>query len=236
MERFEEKLLLQLQPQKTEDDYWRFIMKFDIFLLIKDLSEKCKLFVSEADFQLELAWIIKQKYPDAVVKLEYCPEFDESMHIDILVIIDKKWVPIELKYKTKKLQTIVEGEYYNLKNHSAKDVNCYAYLKDIQRIETIKNNVSSFKEGYAILLTNDLSYTKPPRSEHVNYYEFSIHNDCIKHGILDWGKNTGEGTKGKNYKSPIELAGTYKMVWNDYIKLDTTTNSEKFQILINRVV
>lgn len=37
----------------------------------------------------------------AKVRLEYCPEFDKSMHIDILVIINNKWIPVELKYKTR---------------------------------------------------------------------------------------------------------------------------------------
>ena len=128
----------------------------NIDLILHKLKEKRTIFVSEADLQLELAWIIKDEYPHAKVRLEYCPAFDLNMHIDILVILDGKWIPIELKYKTKGCQKIVDGEYYDLKNHSAKDVNCYAYLKDIQRIESIKSNVSSFQEGYAILLTNEL--------------------------------------------------------------------------------
>ena len=76
------------------------IEKFNIELIISKLKEKRKIFVSEADFQLEMAWIIKEQYPNAKVRLEYCPTFDFSMHIDILVIIDNRWIPIELKYKT----------------------------------------------------------------------------------------------------------------------------------------
>ena len=70
---------------------------------MQKLKEKRTIFVSEADFQLELAWIIKDEYPNAKVRLEYSPAFDLSMHIDILVIIDRKWIPIELKYKTKRV-------------------------------------------------------------------------------------------------------------------------------------
>jgi hypothetical protein len=76
---------------------------FDINLVMEKLKSKREIFVSEADFQLELAWIIKEQYPDALVRLEYCPYFNPSMHIDILVIIDNQWIPIELKYKTKSL-------------------------------------------------------------------------------------------------------------------------------------
>ena len=210
-------------------------MKFYIDKLIKDLSNKRKLFVSEADFQLELAWLIKEQYPDAKVRLEYCPQFNPSMHIDILVIINEQWIPIELKYKTKGCKKLIDNEYYDLKNHSAKDINCYAYLKDIKRIEFVKENVDTFKEGYAILLTNELSYMKTPTSKDVNYYEFSIHEGSIKHGVLDWNKNTSEGTKGRWCKNPIVLSGEYKMKWNNYSKIDETPTG-CFKVLINKII
>lgn len=35
---------------------------FDINLVMKKLKSKREIFVSEADFQLELAWIIKEQY------------------------------------------------------------------------------------------------------------------------------------------------------------------------------
>lgn len=210
-------------------------MNFDIYKLLKDLSKKRKLFVSEADFQLELAWLIKEQYPHAKVRLEYCPKFNTSMHIDILIIVDEQWIPIELKYKTKGCKKIVYGEYYDLKNHSAKDVNCYAYLKDIQRIESIKENVNLFKEGYAVLLTNELSYMKVPTSKNVNYYDFSLHENSIKNGTLDWSENTSDGTKGRNCKCPIVLNGEYKMNWNEYSQIDETSTG-CFKILINKII
>ena len=59
-----------------------------------------------------MAWIIKEEYPNAKVRLEYCPSFDLSMHIDILVIIDSKWIHIELKYKTKEcIKNIISTHY-----------------------------------------------------------------------------------------------------------------------------
>ena len=89
--------------------------EFDIELVISKLKNKRKVFVSEADFQLEMAWIIKQEYPNAKVRLEYCPTFDFNMHIDILVVIDNQWIPIELKYKTKGCQKEIDNEIFNLK-------------------------------------------------------------------------------------------------------------------------
>ena len=134
----------------------------DIQGCIDELKKKRQIFVSEADFQLELAWILKDKYPSAKVRCEYTPSFDPNMHIDILVIKDGKWIPIELKYKTKGCIKELDGDVYNIKNHGAKDVNCYLYLKDIQRIETVRANVVAFEEGYTIFITNEKSYLKSP--------------------------------------------------------------------------
>ena len=134
----------------------------DIIKCMQELQKNRKWFVSEADFQLELAWTIKKLYPSVQVRLEYIPSFDQKMHIDILVIMNSKWIPIELKYKTKEIIVSDDDGSYKLKNHSAKDVNCYLYLYDIHRIEIIRENKPEFEEGYTVFLTNDLSYTRPP--------------------------------------------------------------------------
>ena len=84
----------------------------DMGLIVDKLKERRKIFVSEADFQLELAWTIKENYPNAKIRLEYCPTFDLNMHIDILVIMNNKWYPIELKYKTKGCKKIIDDEIF----------------------------------------------------------------------------------------------------------------------------
>ena len=38
----------------------------------------------------------------------FVPDFNTNLHLDILVILDGKWIPIELKYTTKKcIKTIM---------------------------------------------------------------------------------------------------------------------------------
>lgn len=193
---------------------------FDIKKIIKMLMKKRPVFVSEADFQLEFAWVIKKLYPKFKVRLEYVPEFDRKMHIDILVITDKGWIPIELKYKTKRC-TVKEGnETYVLANHGAKDVNCYLYLKDIQRIENIKKKKGiQFVEGYTVMLTNEESYINAPKNSNVIYADFSLHKDAIKTGKMEWGEKASEGTK-KGHEKPIVLEGKYPIHWNDYSKVE----------------
>ena len=205
----------------------------NIDLILQKLKEKRTIFVSEADLQLELAWIIKDEYPHAKVRLEYCPAFDLNMHIDILVILDGKWIPIELKYKTKGCFKNVEDEIFNLKNHGAKDINCYLYLKDLQRIERIRENVQDFVEGYAIFLTNELSYAKKPVKLDCVYKDFSLEEGAIKSGILDWSETASEGTK-KNCENPIHLKSEYDIKWLVYSQIDNT-NTGTFIYLMNKI-
>ena len=108
---------------------------FDIDKCLLSLSKKRPLFHSEADFQFALAWEIQLAYPQANVRFEYAPKDFSNMHIDIVVFIDQHIIPIELKYKTAKLNAIYNSEMYNLKSHGAQDCGKYDCLKDLQRIE-----------------------------------------------------------------------------------------------------
>lgn len=203
---------------------------FKIDEVINNLKIKRPIFVAEADFQLEMAWVIKELYPNAKVRLEYCPEFDYTMHIDILVIINEKWIPIELKYKTKKAIIGYKNEIFHLKNHSAKDLNSYLYLKDLERIEKIKDNVNNFEKGYTVFITNDICYKKAPIKDSCNYIDFSLEDGIIKKGNLNWKEQKGVVTK-KDYQNSILLKNSYLIKWNEYSKI----NEEKFIILINEI-
>jgi hypothetical protein len=196
---------------------------FDIQKVIDELKSRRPIFVSEADLQLEMAWTIKNLYKNARIRLEYTPVFDPNLHLDILVIIDDKWYPIELKYKKLACKKTVESETFNLKNDGARDVGCYLYLKDIERIENIKKNIPEFEKGYAIILTNDLGYVNLPKKSGTVYDDFAIKEGKIKTGKLRWqeGAKTGEQ---KQTKKPLNLSGTYLMHWETYSHLDDTAS------------
>ena len=93
--------------------------EFDLLMVMDNLRFKRKRFHSEADFQFALAWEIQTLYPDAEVRLEYCPREAPHMHIDIIVELNGKLFPIELKYKTLKIDCSFAGENYSLKSHGA---------------------------------------------------------------------------------------------------------------------
>ncbi len=208
-------------------------MVIDISSVIERLKAKRSVFVSEADFQLEFAWALKELYPDYSVRLEYCPSFDRKMHIDVLVFTDSGWVPIELKYKTKGCTIVDREESFVLANHSAKDVNCYLYLKDLQRIEQIRYKAESFAEGYTIMLTNDPAYLEKPTKVDCVYAEFSLHEGAEKAGTMGWGSNASAGTMRGN-EEPISLIDRYPIHWQPY-SIVSETSFGQFYCLINCV-
>lgn len=58
--------------------------------------------------------MIKEQYPNCDIRLKFVPEFNPNLHLDILVIVDGKLIPIELKYTTKKcIKTINHVILYN---------------------------------------------------------------------------------------------------------------------------
>lgn len=207
-------------------------MNFDIERVINALRKQREVFTSEADFQLEMGWKIKELYPEAVVRMEYCPEFDANMHIDIMVFMGGKQIPIELKYKTKKCELISNGESYRLKNHSAKNQTCYRYLKDIQRIETVKKSSDRFEKGYTVFLTNDKSYIGKC-SPNCGYHEFSLGDGEEKHGLMQWSSTMSEGTK-KGCEDSILLEGVYPISWKLYSRIKDE-NIGTFYILFNEI-
>ena len=215
-------------------------MSIDMEKIIEKLQGKRQIFCSEADFQLEMAWVIKEMYHDAEVRLEYVPTFNDKMHIDILVFISNKWIPIELKYKTKNskkgaLEDKKTQEVFNLKNQGAKDIGCYLYLKDIERIERIKEAVkNNFKEGYAVFLTNDETYRNRPRKINCDYKDFSLEDErIIERGEpLKWAS----AKKNKGIEDPIILKGIYKMEWNEFSKVDEERSDGTFYYLVTKII
>ncbi len=230
--------------------------EFNINDVIEKLKKKGKVFVSEKDFQLELAWTIKELYKnDVSVKLEYRPkdviiEYTDknkrkrttSMYIDILVIQNNKWYPIELKYKTNKIINNIEHiDYYidsndkdeiiELKNQSARDQGRCNFLWDISRIEQLKKQkVEEFAKGYAILITNDSNYFEGKQKNKTSADEdFKIDQErkIIKR-TLEWKKGTKPGTIGSCPRR-IELENIPNICWKEYIDLNKVKEANKYK-------
>jgi hypothetical protein len=175
--------------------------------LVKECLNERGIFHSEADFQHALAWKIHEKFRNEYkIRLEFVIE---DKHIDLVLIdsSDNK-IGIELKYKTKKFVGKINEELYSLRNHGAEDCGRYDAIKDIERLEELVRE-NKLKQGFVIFLTNNDYYLNKCAG---NACQFSLEDEKEITGKLDWGKDTGKGTK-KGRENVLSLNGNYKIKW-----------------------
>ena len=184
----------------------------DVTNLINALALERPVFHSEADFQLALAWCIHDAIPSGGVRLEYKPFPDELMCLDIW--LRGIGVAVELKYRTRKLNLEREGEFFALRNMGAHDIGRYEFLKDIQRLEKLRT-LPNARAGFALLLTNDPLYWKPPSRPDTIDAAFRLHEGRTITGKMAWSERAGAGTT-KHREEPIRLNGSYDLHWQDY--------------------
>jgi len=195
---------------------------------LSSLSEKREFFYSEADFQFALAWEIQLLYRDASIQLEYPWGSDsgKTAYIDILVELGGQSIPIELKYRKDALY--LDGRLV-LPKQGAKDLGCYDCIKDLCRLERYVKLEKACTVGYALWLTNDLSYTGPPRAN-AGYSAFSIHEGAEKHGLMQWGGSSGTGTRSKR-EEPLLLHKKHLVHWQDYHNFGVKNGLFKYALI-----
>ena len=219
---------------------------------ISKLNEKRKIFHSEDDLKLSLGITIKELFPEFEIRLEKPTiinmidvngkESTVRAPIDIIVY-DKNGesVPIELKYKTKKLDSEQNGELYNLTNHGATDIGRYSFRKDIYRIEQYLSNEVNSNVGFVFILTNENNYF----DNNVGLKEtFDKYFTCHQNGVFEkeykgwnyskidkvkyrkennsWRYNNQKKkhwtcTNDKSYV--LELKNNYPIEWKEYSKI-----------------
>ncbi|MCX4254409.1 MAG: hypothetical protein OSJ63_03965 [Bacilli bacterium] len=200
---------------------------FDIDLVLEVLKRRHKIFRNEDDLKVKLHDVIRDIYRNLRVETEYYASFDNKKDIDIVVITDNGYYPIELKYKKRAFNGIVDNIEYNFSTDNAQNIGRYLFLKDIERIEKFRNHEPLFKKGYTIFITNDLSYLDITTNEDT---EFSIHENAVKTGTLNWNRETLK----TGYEEPITLKGAYTMNWKEYSKINDET-AGTFMYLVNEV-
>jgi hypothetical protein len=190
----------------------------DIPTYLAALSEERPVFHSEADFQLAFGWLLQRCLPGADVRLEWrTPLLDRRLYLDIYLEVDgEKW-GIELKYKTRPIATTVRGELFELKSHGAQDLGRYDYLRDLERLETLKS-LGVIDAGAAILLTNDTAYWTGSSAAYA-YASFGLTECRSLSGKLAWGPTAGPGTTRKR-EAPISIVGEHVVKWSEYSKID----------------
>jgi hypothetical protein len=158
-------------------------------------------FHSEEEVQILLAKYLLNtgQYDDIFVEYyvnrELVPNYpwnnDKKISIDIVVRVENNYIPIEIKYKTKRqiFPHHVFGSQTNveLAEQGAQNEGCYSFWKDVKRIELLYETFNLNYAGLVLFITNDLSYLNPPRAD-VQYGPFSIHNgqQVAQGTFLNW--------------------------------------------------
>lgn len=191
-----------------------------------------EFFFNERDFQMHLALYLHLtgNYDDIDVEYHVPRKFKDGMDtdyfswdtktlsIDIMVRKGYEFVPIELKYKLKGISCPIHrfGEYSSnsisiVTDQSAQDLGRYDFWKDVKRIELLKKHFSTVKGGFAVFLTNDMSYKRQP-SQDVGYYAFRMNENDVISGELAWKPGCSISKSHKEFN----LTGRYSLSWTDF--------------------
>ena len=200
------------------------IVQQDVFAFLESYNE---LLLNERDFQMHLAtWLrnYANHYDDVDVEY-YVPKteldnyiWDSELRLDIVVKKDGEYCPVELKYKTKKVESqisrfdeMLDDKVVVMKNQGAQDLGMYDFWKDVRRMELVRNRFKNVKGGVAVFVTNDQLYTKASRQNSNNYLLNMTEgkHSAIKH----WQNEDSACAKMKSYKS-FEVEKEYSIKWH----------------------
>ena len=147
-------------------------------------SKDGELLFNERDLQMHLAMHLKGTGHYDDVDVEYYVPYEQldnyiwknELKLDILVRKDDEFLPVELKYKTKRhskklmrFNEVMPDEVEVLKNQGAQDLGMYDFWKDVRRVELVRRRFAAVKNGLAVFVTNDASYLNAGRPTSNNY-------------------------------------------------------------------
>ena len=186
--------------------------------------EDGELLFNERDLQMHLSQHLMGtgRYDD--VDVEYYVPYEEldnyiwknELKLDILLRKGLEFLPVELKYKTKKHSKPLTrfNEYLVrqvdvLKNQGAQDLGMYDFWKDVRRVELVCKRFPAVKNGLVVFMTNDRQYLNPSR-ESSNNRLFSM-EDGLHGEAKHWQKPNS--TCAKTHPG-FDLDREYSIEWN----------------------
>ncbi|MGN0007262.1 MAG: hypothetical protein ACI35T_04125 [Alistipes sp.] len=195
------------------------------------LESNNELLFNERDFQMHLAMWLRgsaNDYDDVDVEY-YVPQralkdcvWESELRLDIVVKKDGSYCPVELKYKTKKVERqisrfdeILDEKVDVMKNQGAQDLGMYDFWKDVRRVELVRNRFARVKGGLAVFVTNDASYVNHTKSTSNNYL-FGMSEGV--HGKIKHWQNP-ESTCAKSHPD-FEVEREYTIHWEE-TRIDT---------------
>ena len=183
----------------------------DIEETLKQLAHDRPVFHSEADFQHALAWLLRERFPDLAVRLEYpLPSESGRAYADIWLRTPEGPIVLELKYWKRNLQATIDGEEFSLGDQDARDLCRYDFIKDVTRVERLVAEGHA-RAGAVIAVTNDPGYWSRGRQGTFDA-EFRIQDGRRLTGTLRWHPETGPGTR-RGREADLRLLGEHQAAW-----------------------
>lgn len=211
------------------------IVRNDVLAFLVSNSE---LLFNERDFQMHLAtWLRNSNNHYDDVDVEYYVPWQEledyvwqsELRLDIVVKRDGEYCPVELKYKTKKVEQqitrfdeVLHDKVVVMKNQGAQDLGMYDFWKDVRRVELVRRRFDKVKGGLAVFVTNDNGYLKKGKSTS-NHIQFSM-TEGRHHTSRHW--LNPESTCAKKHPD-FEVEQEYTIHWSE-----KTIEEEKFYYCI----
>lgn len=209
-----------------------------------NLKQKHRFFVSEADFQASFTWELAQVFqdrPDVKIYREFPVRVYDTkwrtIYIDILVVADGQRFPIELKYKTARIDSDALYEDTGipvrdiLKPQGAEDEGCYDCWKDISRIEKLVNSGFAHS-GIFICIANDKYYWSGKCGVNAQAYVFRMNpgNKCS--GEYNWNlSNCANPEKLLKARPNLHIKNAYEFAWQDFYDIQAQNGLFKFLLV-----
>lgn len=197
-----------------------------IFEMIEQsLLNRSSYFTREQEIQIYLSRVFENSGVFDQVFLEYhlpagiinnYPWNDaNNIYVDIVLLQNGRYYPIEIKFKTKSqpigLNVFGVNQQIYLGHHGAQNIGCYDFWKDIKRLELYESISDNIEQGIMLFVSNDESYRTPPLNLNTGYGQFSIHENKMvaNNEILNWNRPL---TISHN-RPPIQLNREYLISW-----------------------
>lgn len=164
--------------------------------------------------------------------------WENQLSIDVVVELDGRFAAIELKYATATVdhaftlfgEAMRDPDSQIVKNQAASNLTMYNYWKDVRRIETLAHVFSQVDGGVAIIITNNRTYWKAPRTD-ANYANFSMHEgNTVGRGPMTWPAGVAD-TITKSHPD-FQLTDAYTCRWHDTHITVKAANGDPFRYCI----
>lgn len=199
------------------------IVREDVLAFLKSNNE---LLFNERDLQMHLAtWLRNSANAYDDVDVEYYVPYQElknyvwksELRLDVVVKKNGEYCPIELKYKTKRVERrikrfdeLLKDSVAVMKDQGAQDLGMYDFWKDVCRLELVCKRFEHVKGGLAVFVTNDPFYKKDSKITSNNYL-FNMSEGRTYGRQMQWREP--ESTCAKTHPN-FEVEKEYTIKWN----------------------